>query len=301
MSKENKISNSLIVLGRLLIERGIIDELRWKQLLAEAMDSDDILLSALSSEGAGSETELMNIVSKELKVPFIELDCYIIDPALCKIIPSAIIFSQTILPIHRTKDFLTLAMADPANTQAIEDVEFMLGLKVKPILALSRDIKKIIEEAFKDELIADKPFIDGWYDGNENDEQWHCGPEPTAESLASRLFNLVLQRIASNETDCIHIKSRERELDIIEIKNGLPSQFASGSGPLKIDSPDIREVVEIFISKFKIISNSAIDEERLPQETGAVIKYQNKNHFIKMKFSKLEDGEGLLIEIRRVL
>lgn len=58
-------------------------------------------------------------------------------------------------------------MADPANTQAIEDVEFMLGLKVKPILARSRDIKKIIEDVFKDELIADETFIDGWYDGNE--------------------------------------------------------------------------------------------------------------------------------------
>lgn len=301
MSKENKISNSLIVLGRLLIERGIIDELRWKQLLAEAMDSDDILLSALSSEGAGSETELMNIVSKELKVPFIELDCYIIDPALFKIIPLAIIFSHTILPIHRTKDFLTLAMADPANTQAIEDVEFMLGLKVKPILARSRDIKKIIEEAFKDELIAYKALIDGWDDRDEENEERHYEPEPTAESLASRLFNLVLQRIASNETDSIQIKSRERELDIIEIKDGSPSQFASGCGPLKIDSPDIREVVDTFISKFKIISNSAIDEERLPQETGAVIKYQNKNQFLKMCFNKADDGDGILIEVRRDL
>ena len=288
----------MMILGQLLIKRGAIDLHRWEQLTGEIIDPDDNLLTALASEVALSENELMNILSKELKVPFIELDCYIIDPAICRIIPTAIIFSQTILPLHRGKNFLSLAMADPANTQAIEDVEFMLGLKVKPILARSRDIKKISEEVFKEELITTKPVIDGWYDGNEEDEERHYIPEPTAESLAARLFNIVIQHIVSGEADCIQIIAKKLELDIIEIKNNSSSRIAPDHGPIKLDSPDIREVADLFISKFKIVSNLAISEELFPQEAGAIIKYNGNNHPLNITFSNAEDGDGILIDVR---
>ncbi len=293
MSTKNKLSNSLICLGNILMERGIISAGRWEKMLSGARDSDEALLDSLSAEGAGTEIELLDMLAKELKVPFIELAYYIVDPVLCRIIPAAIAFSHTILPLHRGKDFLTLAMADPTNTQAIEDIEFMLGLKVRPVLARSRDIVKLSEEVFKDYIIDENANNDSWYDSDEDE----FGPEPTADSLASRLFNAVIQRLASNEADRIHIESKERELDIIEIKDGVSSRMAPGHGPLKVDSPDMRELAHHFVSKFKSISNPHFNADLLPQETGAVIKYQNKNRLLKLNFSDAEDGDGLVIDI----
>jgi type IV pilus assembly protein PilB len=132
-------------LGDLLVREGLISQDNLSRALAEQKTSNEKLGSILVRLSFISEDQLVNFLSKQYGIPAITLTQLDIDAEVIKLVPGQIAQKYEVLPIQRQGNTLTLAMADPTNVFAIDDVGFMTNLQVVPVVASQGAIRKALE------------------------------------------------------------------------------------------------------------------------------------------------------------
>lgn len=137
-------------LGELLIERGIIDQVQLNQALAVQREKGGLIGEILVELGFAKEDEIAQTLTAQYGFPYLPLSNYDINPEVANIIPGRVARQYLLIPIDKIGNNLTLAMSNPLNIQAIEDVELLSGYSVQTFVSTSSDIKKAIEKYYKD-------------------------------------------------------------------------------------------------------------------------------------------------------
>jgi type IV pilus assembly protein PilB len=137
-------------LGELLIERGIIDQVQLNQALAVQRERGGLIGEILVELGFAKEDEIAQTLTAQYGFPYLPLSNYDINPEVANIIPGRVARQYLLIPIDKIGNNLTLAMSNPLNIQAIEDVELLSGYSVQTFVSTSSDIKKAIEKYYKD-------------------------------------------------------------------------------------------------------------------------------------------------------
>jgi len=137
-------------LGELLIERGIIDQIQLNQALAVQREKGGLIGEILVELGFAKEDEIAQTLTAQYGFPYLPLSNYDINPEVANIIPGRVARQYLLIPIDKIGNNLTLAMSNPLNIQAIEDVELLSGYSVQTFVSTSSDIKKAIEKYYKD-------------------------------------------------------------------------------------------------------------------------------------------------------
>ena len=137
-------------LGELLIERGIIDQVQLNQALAVQREKGGLIGEILVELGFAKEDEITQTLTAQYGFPYLPLSNYDINPEVANIIPGRVARQYLLIPIDKIGNNLTLAMSNPLNIQAIEDVELLSGYSVQTFVSTSSDIKKAIEKHYKD-------------------------------------------------------------------------------------------------------------------------------------------------------
>src|SRR3990172_3680602 len=122
-------------LGAMLVSSGLINEEQLKKALAAQQREGGRLGSILVKMNFVPEEKLMMFLSKQYGVPYVDLGRFDIDPNIVKLIPADVAQKYQIMPINRTGATVTIAMVDPSNVFAIDDVKFMTGYNVEPVVA----------------------------------------------------------------------------------------------------------------------------------------------------------------------
>ncbi|MDQ1347001.1 MAG: type pilus assembly protein PilB [Acidobacteriota bacterium] len=135
-------------LGDALLKAGIITSEHLKEGLALQKDKGGRIGSALVKVGALSEKDLVEFLSKHFGVPAIDLSRVEIDEAVIKVIPADVARKYTILPIAKVGAKVTLAMIDPTNVFAMDDIKFMTGYNVEPVVASEIALRKAIDKHY---------------------------------------------------------------------------------------------------------------------------------------------------------
>jgi len=104
--------------------------------------------SALTAMGFISESEMAQALSRQLGYPYVDLDQFEVYPDVIKLIPREIAQKYMIMPIHRIRSFLTLAMVDPTDLAALEDVKFRTGLSIQPVITSESSIKNALNKYY---------------------------------------------------------------------------------------------------------------------------------------------------------
>lgn len=146
-------------LGQILISSNIISEEQLKQALSLQKKEGGRLGTNLAKLGYITEDKLVSFLSKQFGVPAINLTEYTIDPSVIKLIPLEMTRKYLIMPIARVGATLTIAMADPSNVFAIDDVKFMTGYNVEVVVAAESAIIHAITSSYTrsgDGLVATK-------------------------------------------------------------------------------------------------------------------------------------------------
>lgn len=136
-------------LGELLIERGIITREKLDQALLVQKESGGLLGQILVKLGFVKEEEIAQSLTAQFGFPYLPLENYEIDPMVTKLIPKNVALQYMLVPIDRIGNVLTIAMADPLNGQAVEDVELVTKCKVQVFVSTMTDIKEAIEKYYK--------------------------------------------------------------------------------------------------------------------------------------------------------
>jgi len=137
-------------LGELLIERGIINPRQLDKALSLQQEKGGLIGEILVELGFVKEEDIAQALTAQYGFPYLPLSNYEIDPEVANIVPGRVARQYLLLPIDRIGNNLTLAMSNPLNMQAIEDVELLSGCSVQVFVCTSSDIKKAIEKYYKE-------------------------------------------------------------------------------------------------------------------------------------------------------
>jgi type IV pilus assembly protein PilB len=137
-------------LGEVLIERGIINPVQLDKAIATQKEKGGLIGEILVELGFVKEEDIAQALTAQYGFPYLPLSNYDINPEIASIIPGRVVRQYLLLPIDKIGNNLTLAMSNPLNMQAIEDVELLSGCSVQVFVSTSSDIKKTIEKYYKD-------------------------------------------------------------------------------------------------------------------------------------------------------
>ncbi|MBF0566020.1 MAG: type IV-A pilus assembly ATPase PilB [Nitrospirae bacterium] len=298
--------------GQLLMQAGLVTE---KQIM-EALDiqkseAGKRLGSILIRQGYVKEEVLSEFFSKQYKVPFIDISQYQIDSALVKKIPFEKARKHVMIPITMEGESLRLAIADPSNNPAIEDVKFITRMKIAVNVANESDILKSIEQHYpksdQQKLVPEmsrgpqeKTTLDmgdinkliGKVSQNisiieQKDEKISLTAAGTAPII--QLVNGILMNAVSDRASDIHIEPWEKELHVRYRIDGVLKQ-AFPPFPDTVKNP--------LVSRIKIMARLDISERRLPQDGRIKIKYgTDKEIDFRVSTLPLQFGEKVVMRL----
>lgn len=237
-------------LGDLLVESGLISEEQLNSTL-RSKSADEKLGDALLREGYITEQQLIEVLEFQLGIPHINIFQYPIDPDVIQLVPKELAKRHYALPIRRDKNKLLVAMADPMDYFAIEELRMATGYHIEPAIAT------------KDELFR---TITKYYDLQESMEEV-MGEIATSETLDEtrvadddspvvRLVNQIIDNALVQRASDIHFDPQETELRVRYRVDGI----------LRTERSLPKHMQNVIIARIKIMANLNITETRLPQD-----------------------------------
>ena len=136
-------------IGEILLERGLITHKQLEVAIAEQNARGGLLGQVLIEQHVVTEEEVALALTAQYGFPYLPLDSYEIDDGVTKLIPEHVARQYFLIPIDRVGNALTVAMADPSNTQAIEDIEMLTSCVVQTFVSTPSDIGKAIDRYYR--------------------------------------------------------------------------------------------------------------------------------------------------------
>ena len=257
-------------LGELLVSNNLISKEQLKAALAEqkAAGGQLRLGSILVRDSLISEADLTSFLSKQYGVPTINLADYEVEPAVIKIIPAEVAHKYQIVPVNRAGSTLIIAMSDPSNIFAIDDIKFMTGYNVEVVVVAESSIKTAIDKLYDQSAsLADvMNDLDNMEEfevlGEEDEVDLGSLERATEDAPVVKLVNLILTDAIKKKASDIHIEPYERSFRVRYRIDGILYEVMKP--PMKLKNA--------ITSRIKIMSELDIAERRLPQDGRIKIK-----------------------------
>jgi len=284
-------------IGQLLVSNNLITEEQLKKALELQRKEGGRLGSNLVKLGFISEEKLVAFLSKQYGVPAINLSGYKIDSSITKFIPHEVAQKYQILPVARVGATLTIAMIDPSNVFAIDDVKFMTGYNVEPVVAAESAIRDAITEYYgqsdalqtaMDSLKKQEGDLLDFIQEEEEDEiDISELKQAVEEAPVVKLVNLTLSEAITRGASDIHVEPYEKSFRIRYRIDGV--LYDVMQPPIKLKAA--------LSSRIKIMSELDIAERRLPQD--GRIKLKVKGREVDLRVSTLPTlfGEKIVMRI----
>jgi len=283
-------------LGQLLINNNVITKEQLKEALEVQKKEGGRIGSVLVKLGFLNEEKLAEFLSKQFGVPVLDLHNYPIDPSITKFLPHEIAQKYQVFPVIKNGATLTVAMADPSNLHAMDDIKFMVGYNVEPVVTTESAIRDYIAMYYeKDDTL---PAVMGGLKGaeeellslvEEEEEKVDISElrQAVEEAPIVKLVNLILGEAISRGASDIHIEPYENVLRVRYRIDGL--LYDVMQPPLKLKSA--------ISSRIKIMAELDIAERRLPQD--GRIKLRTKDKEVDIRVSTLPTlfGEKVVMRI----
>jgi len=261
-------------LGDLLVKEKIITPEQLEQATKAQKEQNCRLGSALVKLGFLTDEDVTNFLSRQYGVPAINLSYFEIDPAVVKLIPFETAKRYQILPLSRVGASLTIAMVDPTNVFAMDDIKFMTGFNIEPVVASESSILAGIDKSYggtKEKEEDLETVMQSMQDMNESDVELQAEEQQMElsqlekaadEAPVVKLVNLVLTDAVKRGASDIHIEPYEKEFRV---------RFRIDGVLLAIMSPPLK-LKDAITSRLKIMAKLDISEKRLPQDGRIMLK-----------------------------
>jgi type IV pilus assembly protein PilB len=289
----NRLAEALIKSGRVTADQ-------IQKALAMQKEQGGQLGSNLVRLGVMDEAQFVDILSKSFGVPSASVETLKLDEAVLKLLPADVVRKYTILPIAKNGAKITIAMADPTNVFALDDIKFMTGYQVEPVVAAESGLRMALDKYYgASQSIELKKVMDEVAESGETslevlDEEDDLSLESlealSEEAPVVRLVNLVLTDAIKRGASDIHVEPYEKEMRVRYRIDGILYEMMHP--PLKLR--------EAMTSRVKILAKLDIAEKRLPQDGRIKIKtkVQGRNKDLDYRVSTLPTIFGEKIVMR---
>ncbi len=277
-------------LGDLLLEVGMITQEQLDAAIDFQKKTGEKLGNAITKLGYASEDDIIQVLEFQLGIPHVKLEKYNIEKLACSSIPESIARRYGLIPIKKDKGILTVAMSDPLNVFAIDDVRIYSGLEVQPVIANNASVIKAIDkyygadkamravEEFKKEHTTLK--INSEVVNDQSEDEVNNSP-------AVKAINSIIEQAVRSRASDVHIEPFE---SYINIRYRIDGQLSV------IMRPDI-DIMPAISARIKIIGGMNIAEKRLPQDGRISIEVDGREYDLRVSILPTIYGEKIVIRI----
>ncbi len=287
-----KISNE-IVLSALKKNGKVPEELKKAQNIC-SQEANVKLWDALIQKGVIGEKELAAILSAELKIPFLNLARFKVNPELAKIIPEKTARKYQIVPVSIIGKRLTVAMADPLNILNIDDVAILTQTKVDYVMSTAKDITDAMEKLYVNERGQLGAIMEEIGSGGESVELIRQSEESETASVSQesqapivKMVDLFLREALKKRASDIHIEPFENRIRVrYRIDGHMQEAFII---PKKNQN--------VLLTRIKIMTKLDITENRIPQDGRFKIKFPEKEVDFRVSILPTYFGSKIVMRI----
>lgn len=277
-------------LGEILIAAGLITEDQLKNALELQRKTGRKLGEVFIKEGFVTEDQVIKVLETQLGIKSLDLTKLFIEPEAVKMVPENLCRKYTLIGVQMSNGQLVLAMKDPLDYFALEDVRLTVGLPVKQAISHEKDILQAIERFFS-KSVAEKAVQDFVKQYNLTAVKQTQVEAEAVEDVNSapivRFINSIIENAVRNNASDIHIEPEETEVRIrIRVDGILQENMKIGL-----------ETLNPVISRIKIMSNLNIAEKRLPQDGRIGFILEGRNIDLRVSTLPTIHGEKVVMRI----
>jgi type IV pilus assembly protein PilB len=272
-------------LGDILLEGGFVT----RDQLTEAYDEHQRLGRSLGrvlvDRGILSESQLVAALAQQIGLRFVDLSEFPVDGSAVARVPEPVCRRHTALPIAYEEGRLLVAMADPANVFAIDDIRSLTGLEVKPLVATRADVIQAINRYHRADTELDD--ITAGLDSADDNDDLASVKEVVEDAPIVKFVNLLITQAIQDRASDIHIEPAERELRVRFRIDGVLHEVMRS--PKTIQSG--------VISRLKIMADLNIAEKRLPQDGRLSVNANGKKIDLRVATLPTVWGEKVVMRV----
>jgi len=283
-------------LGEMLVESGLLDKDQLRQALAEHKRKNLKLGQYLAREGIVSGSEIVDLVSKQIKIKKYRPDNYPIDINLSKIIPIDIVQKYQLVPLAKSRHLLTIGMIDPMDINALDAVEVLVNIEIESVICTDQQFNHLVGSIYGtysgiDGILEDMEYEKGGSDteNGESSEDIEVSylHDIAEEAPVIRLVNSILSQAVNEGASDVHINP---EKDYVQVRFRVDGKLHGVPAPPK-------SMFLPVISRLKILANMDISLSRIPQDGRFTIKMDEKEINIRTSTTPTIYGEAMVLRL----
>ncbi|HEV3236867.1 MAG TPA: type II secretion system ATPase GspE [Gemmataceae bacterium] len=277
-----------------LAKRGILTEADIPGIKEAVAASPDRFLSELLSKGHAKEEQILTALGEELGLDVVDLTQIKVESATLQSMPLKLLHRRTLMPIARNNGTLTVATGDPFDIYALDELQTLTGLEIKPVLASPREISRLLKTHFgvggeTVTALVQERATDGVELLQETETDDSELAKMAQEASVVKLVNEILIEAANERASDIHIEPDET---ILRIRYRIDGMLQTQSLP-----PEISRFQAAIISRIKIMARLNIAEKRLPQDGRIKMRVQNREIDVRVSIIPMVHGEGIVMRL----
>jgi len=279
----------------LLVESKGVDRGKIEAALKTPQARGKTLSQILVEAGLITSQDLLATLSKGLGLPPINLSRYKIDPALAELVPERIARQHRLVPVSRLGKSLSVAMSDPSNILALDDLAMLTASEISPVIASERDIDQAIQQLYRSGADRLEEFLENA--PAESPEQASTGAEEVMELAAFgmagkrapivKVVDLMITEALRSRASDIHVEPYEEEVRVRYRVDGsllevfrMPKRFQNA-----------------FLTRLKILAGMDITESRLPQDGRFKVRIENREVDFRVSTLPLSFGNKMVLRL----
>lgn len=284
-------------LGEVLLEQELITQDQLKECIVIQRQSGNSMASILVEKGYLDEEDLVVTLSEQLGIPHIRVAHYNIPQEVLDEVPETLARQYQMLPVSVTGDVLTLAMSDPLNIMALDDLRMLTSYEIEPVVAVQSELMETIEKHYGAGKKGEELYNELIGDGEEEnvdliEEEEDVGDISQLKSDAEdapviRLVNLILLKALEAGASDIHVEPFEK---VLRVRYRVDGKLEETKNPP-------RSVFSALVSRVKIMANLDIAEHRLPQDGRFRIKFKGREIDFRTAILPTYYGEKIVMRV----
>jgi type IV pilus assembly protein PilB len=273
-------------LGALLIEEGLVTEAQLDAAMVEQTRSGKPLGRLLIEHGTISETELVRTLSRQVGLDFVDLNDVTIDGSVTTVVNEALARRYQAIPIGWEDGKLVVAMADPSNVFAVDDIRALAGAEVRSVVATASQILETIERLYRVDGEVDE-IMQAATDEADDEVDLSSISEVLEDAPIVKFVNLLVNQAVNDRASDIHVEPTEADLRIRFRIDGVLHEV--------MRSP--RSIQAGVISRLKVMADINIAERRVPQDGRITMKVGGRGIDLRVATLPTVYGEKVVMRI----
>ena len=278
-----------IRIGDLLVEKNMITETQLAHALQEQKLSGRKLGNQLVDLGYVDENALLNLLSAQLQIPFVELKQFRFDKNLVQTLPETSARRYRVMVLREDFDGLLLGMADPTDIFCLDELQRILQKNLKPAVVRESELLDILDIAYSraSEIATLAGELDEELQESAVDLDSFIADSADSDAPVVKLLQKIFEEALTNKASDIHIEPDEK---VLRIRNRI-------DGELIEQVMNEKRIASALVVRIKLMASLDISEKRLPQDGRFNLKVKHHNIDVRLSTMPVQFGESVVMRL----